>query len=99
MDGPADLAIEVRSRDSASRDYREKFFEYETAGIREYWIFDPLATQTELYVLGTDARYAKVDAKDGKLYSAVLQGFWIRPEDPFKDPLPDVNALLAEIGA
>lgn len=99
VNGPADLAVEVVSRESLSRDYREKFNEYEAAGVREYWIVDPLSKQVELYVLGAAARYAKVDAKDGKLFSAVLQGFWIRPEDPFKDPLPDVNALLAEIGA
>lgn len=99
VDGPADLAVEVVSPDSLSRDYREKFNEYEAAGVREYWIVDPLSKQVELYVLGTDNRYAKVDANDGKLFSNVLPEFWIRPEDPFKEPLPDVNALLAEIGA
>ena len=41
LDGPPDLAIEIVSPDSVARDWREKFFEYEAAGVLEYWIIDP----------------------------------------------------------
>lgn len=98
VDGPPDLVMEVVSPDSVSRDYREKFLEYEAAGVREYWIVDPLARTVELYALGPDARYARVEEKDGKLRSTVLPGFWLRPGDPFQAPLPDPQALLAEMG-
>ncbi len=37
LEGPADLAIEVISDDSVGRDRAEKFYEYQEAGVREYW--------------------------------------------------------------
>ncbi len=42
MIGPADICIEVVSPESVVRDYGDKFEEYEKAGVREYWIIDPL---------------------------------------------------------
>ena len=42
MIGPADICIEIVSPESAARDYGSKFTEYEQAGVREYWIVDPL---------------------------------------------------------
>ncbi len=42
MIGPADICIEVVSAESVERDYGAKFNEYEKAGVREYWIIDPL---------------------------------------------------------
>ena len=41
LDGPADLAIEVITNESVSRDRGDKFYEYQEGGIREYWIIDP----------------------------------------------------------
>src|SRR5205823_5930416 len=38
FEGAPDLIIEVVSWDSQNRDRREKFIEYESAGVREYWI-------------------------------------------------------------
>jgi Uma2 family endonuclease len=99
VDGPADLVMEVVSPDSVSRDYREKYIEYQAAGVREYWIVDPLQSVIELHVLGADGKYSQVEPKDGRLHSAMLPGFWLRPADPFKDPLPDVNAVLREMEA
>jgi Uma2 family endonuclease len=41
LNGPADLAIEVISDDSVTRDKDDKFYEYQAAGVKEYWIIDP----------------------------------------------------------
>jgi Uma2 family endonuclease len=41
LDGPADLVIEVISPEISGRDRGDKFYEYETAGVREYWLIDP----------------------------------------------------------
>ena len=99
VDGPADLVIEIVSRESAARDYREKYNEYEAAGVREYWIVDPLSQTTTLHVLDKNGKYEVIAAKEGKLHSVVLNGFWLRETDMFANPLPDVQQLLAEIGA
>ena len=44
LNGPADLVIEIISDSSVGRDRGEKFYEYQEAGIREYWIVDPRPT-------------------------------------------------------
>ena len=41
VNGAPDLIIEIISPESTSRDYDEKFDEYQDAGIGEYWIIDP----------------------------------------------------------
>jgi Uma2 family endonuclease len=40
IDGAPDVVIEVVIKESRRRDYREKFAEYQKAGIPEYWIID-----------------------------------------------------------
>lgn len=78
IEGPVDLAIEVISPDSVSRDRIEKLAEYERAGVPEYWIFDVRAgkERSQFYRLNAWGRYEEVhpDA-DGRYHSAVLPGF------------------------
>ncbi|RMF37961.1 MAG: Uma2 family endonuclease, partial [Chloroflexi bacterium] len=38
LDGPADLVVEIISPESIGRDRGEKFWEYQEAGIPEYWL-------------------------------------------------------------
>ncbi|MDZ7360066.1 MAG: Uma2 family endonuclease [candidate division KSB1 bacterium] len=40
IDGAPDLVVEFVSPESTIRDWHEKYIEYETAGVREYWIID-----------------------------------------------------------
>lgn len=79
--GPADLAIEIVSADSVSRDRADKFYEYQDAGIREYWILDPRPgrERADFYVLDAQGRYQPIPiASDGTYHSTVLSGFWLR---------------------
>src|SRR5688572_9889917 len=77
VDGPPDLIMEIVSADSRNRDRRDKYFDYETSGVREYWIIDPLMRTIDLYVL--DGRtYRAVDAGLGQFRSTVLEGFFLR---------------------
>lgn len=79
LDGPANLAVEVVSPESDSRDRGDKFVEYEAAGIDEYWLIDPLRRAAIFYQLGADGRYqAGPITADGIYRSAVLEGFWLR---------------------
>jgi len=89
LDGPADLAIEIISPDSRARDRGDKFYEYEQAGIREYWLLDPLRRQAEFYRLGADGIYlAGPIGDDGIFRSTVIEGLWLKVEWLWQDPLP-----------
>jgi Uma2 family endonuclease len=95
LDGPADLAIEIVSEDSSARDYREKYLEYEAAGVREYWIVDPLAKVIEAHRLSETGKYEplKVDA-EGKLASVLIPDFWLSAAALFKEQTPDALELM-----
>ena len=40
--GAPDWIIEIVSPSSRAMDYNKKLFKYRTAGVREYWIVDPM---------------------------------------------------------
>jgi Uma2 family endonuclease len=98
FDAAPDLAIEIVSPDSQSRDRREKFTEYEKAGVREYWIIDPLSKTAELYRLERK-RFLAVEATDGVLPSSVLRGFRLKPGLLWRKPLPKVSTVLRQLAA
>jgi Uma2 family endonuclease len=76
LEGPPDLIIEVLSQDSSALDRGEKFVAYEAAGVREYWLVDPLRELTNLYQLGPDGRFDEVRPDTaGRMRSRILKGF------------------------
>ena len=99
LDGPADLVVEVISRDSVHRDRSEKDAEYEQAGIPEYWLMDSRKGRRAVtaFSLTSEGRYAPLppDA-DGRIHSLVLPGFWWNPAW-IEDPLPRPLAILDRI--
>jgi len=98
LDGPADIAVEIVSPESTGRDWREKFYEYERGGVREYWLIDPDRRWAEFYRLGEKGRYEAVLAgSEGVFRSAVLEGFWLRVEWLWQEPLPEVETTAWEI--
>ncbi len=98
LDGPADIAIEIVSPESIARDRGDKFVEYEAAEVHEYWLIDPQRGQAEFYALGSDRRYRPVlTGGDGIFRSQVLEGFWLRVEWLWQQPLPRVAAVLKEL--
>ncbi len=100
LDGPADLVIEIVSDESVNRDRVEKFYEYQGAGVPEYWLFDPRpATQrADVWSLGPDRRYRPLPMDDaGRYHSVILPGFWVRDAWLTQDPLPDPLTAFAEI--
>ncbi|MEX2188374.1 MAG: Uma2 family endonuclease [Pirellulales bacterium] len=98
LDGAPDVAIEIVSRDSQSRDRREKYLEYEAAGVREYWIVDPLSQRFEAYRLSDGGKFAPIDEQDGKFHSTVLDGFYLRNDWLWATPRPTVKNVLKELG-
>jgi len=50
-DGAPDLVVEILSPGNSTREMREKFRVYEEAGVREYWLVNPLERAVWVYVL------------------------------------------------
>lgn len=81
LDGAADLVVEVISPESRSRDRGEKYYEYEQAGVKEYWIVDPDRKQVEFHVLSPQGIYHPAFVgSEGEYHSTAVEGFWIRVE-------------------
>jgi Uma2 family endonuclease len=108
LEGPPDLVIEIVSPDSEARDWREKYLEYQAAGVREYWVIDPMSEHMEAYVLtaggsletpaaGAD-EYRRIEEKEGVIESTVLPGFRLRTAWLWPQTRPKVLAALREMG-
>jgi len=99
LDGPADLVVEIVSPESEGRDRGEKFYEYEQAGIPEYWLIDPHTKRAEFYQLTAAGQYQLVlpDA-EGIYRAAVLPGLWLRVVWLWQTPLPAVLDVVRELG-
>jgi Uma2 family endonuclease len=100
LEGPADLVIEVISDDSVTRDRDDKFYEYQAAGIPEYWIFDPRPgrQRADFYVLDARGRYQPVPLNEDDVYhSTIIPGFWLDVNWLWQEELPDPVRTLALI--
>jgi len=96
LEGPADLVIEIVSKESRLRDRYEKFAEYEIGGVKEYWILDPALKRADFFILSKEGRYLKKEDKQGIYRSQVISGFWVKV-DWFWN-LPQVLDALKELG-
>lgn len=97
LDGPADLAVEVVSPESAARDRGEKFYEYAQGGVPEYWIIDPQIPWGDFYRL-EGSFYRPVFSSDRGVYrSGILPGFRLHVEWLFREPLPKTLDILREL--
>jgi Uma2 family endonuclease len=99
LDGPADLVVEIISPESIGRDRGEKFYEYEQAGIPEYWLIDPLREEAEFYQLDPKGRYRLTlpDAA-GIYHSQKLPGLplritWLWQPPPVLQALQEVGLI------
>jgi Uma2 family endonuclease len=98
VEGAPDLIMEVVSPESVSRDWREKYLDYEAAGVREYWVIDPMSRRAEAYHLGTNGSYQPIGEKDDKIASVVLPGSYLRPSWLWQENQPDDIDVLREMG-
>ena len=97
LQGAPNMIIEVVSPDSESRDWRDKYFEYESGGVNEYWIIDPNSQHAEFYCL-KDGKYTPIPIQDGIIRSAVLADFWLQVEWLWQQPLPNAYETAKAIG-
>lgn len=82
--GAPDLIVEVLSPSNAYYDLVHKKQVYETTGVKEYWIVDPMEKTVEIFE--NVNRYFQPIAKEkqsGTIHSKLLQGFSIELEKIF----------------
>ena len=90
IEGPPDLLVEVLSPSNRGRDLLTKRALYARAGVREYWIVDPMSRTIEVLTLDRDAFHtAQVAAGQDTVVSPLLGGMAF--------PLATVFARLDEI--
>lgn len=98
VDGPPDLVIEIISRDSRGLDRGEKFYEYEQAGVPEYWLIDPERRKVESYRPGADGTYEAAPGDGTTLRADCLPGMRILTEWLWQAPLPRLTEVQREWG-
>ncbi len=72
---PQLVTTTFKSLESRSRDRGDKFYEYEQAGVKEYWLIDPNRKHVEFYQRGEDGIFRLVSVEDGVFSSEVSRGF------------------------
>jgi len=99
VQAPADLVIEILSPSSRGTDRGDKFYEYEEAGISEYWLIDPERSLVEAYRLGASGRYETHGLGDPMvLTSDALPGMRLPVEWLWQEPLPKLSWVIQEWG-
>jgi Uma2 family endonuclease len=89
--------VESVSRDSESRDGRDKYLEYQRAGVREYWVIDPASGHGEFAALRR-GNYVPMTVQGGILRSRVVAGFGFKAEWLRQHAAPNVYEPAKEIG-
>lgn len=97
FDGAPDLIIEIISPESRGRDRGDKFYEYEIAGVREYWIIDYEREKVEFYITGDDGFFQMVYADETNIFnSRVLPNLRLNVAWLWQEKLPNLLHVLKE---
>lgn len=91
FNGVPDLAVEIISPTSRSRDATVKAMRYALAGVREFWLADPDLRTLNIFILA-DGVYAEVSpGPDRALHSVVLAGLRVDPASIFEQVEQSIN--------
>lgn len=96
VDGPPDLAVEIVSPDSVERDYENKRRRYEEAGVKEYWIIDPLESSAT-FLVREGKGFVEKPPKDHIFHSNELPGFDINVRWQWQRPLPATLPIIRRL--
>lgn len=77
--GAPDWIIEIVSPSSKPRDYMTKLFKYRIAGVREYWIVDPMKRMITVYAFEKDSVEQYNYGEEVPV--GIYEGFLIKIED------------------
>jgi len=82
--GAPDMVIEILSPSNDKYDKIKKFYKYEHAGVREYWMVDPQNLTVDKCVL-VNNRYVVTKYNEGLVPVSVLDGLEINIDDIFAE--------------
>jgi Uma2 family endonuclease len=97
FEGAPDMIMEIVSPESEARDWRIKYSEYEAAGVREYWVIDPMSEHVELYVLSDKQNYKQTVERKGWLSSTAVPGFQLKTAWLWPATRPKASDALKEL--
>lgn len=80
-----DLAVEILSSSTESRDRGVKFEDYAANGVGEYWIISTEEATVEQFVLETGTYHLRMKSSSGRLVSTVITGLELEVEAIFDD--------------
>lgn len=84
--GSPDLVVEVLSPSTAKKDRMVKYNRYQRAGIKEYWIVDPVHETIEVYILDSGAyKHERTYFKDDVLKVSIFEDFSIDLNNVFRE--------------
>lgn len=87
IEAAPDLVMEILSPSSAYYDLRHKMHVYETSGVREYWVVDPIGKGIEIYQnINGEFRLFNKALSSGLICSALLEGFTVELEKVLRPP-------------
>ena len=72
--GAPDMAVEILSPSTASHDMIRKYMLYMNAGVREYWVVDPITETVVAHILEDGAYKSRVYEKTEVVPVTVLEG-------------------------
>jgi Uma2 family endonuclease len=88
--GAPDMIIEVLSPGTKKYDLNDKYYLYESHGVKEYWRVDPYSKDITVFLLQENGRYVKeivydfIDSATTKVPVYSLKGLEIELKDVFK---------------
>ncbi|KYC90368.1 Uma2 family endonuclease [Heyndrickxia sporothermodurans] len=84
--GVPDLVVEILSKSTAKKDKLIKFNRYQKAGVKEYWIVDPLHETIDVYLLQNGAyKHAGIYFKEDHIPVNLFEDFSIDLMNIFRD--------------
>jgi len=83
--GAPDLVIEILSPGNSSHEVNTKFALYEEAGVKEYWLINPVEENLVVFILNNEGKFSgtKMYAGGDVLYSSAITGFKIKVSEIF----------------
>jgi Uma2 family endonuclease len=100
VEGAVDLVVEVVSPSTRAVDRGVKYYEYEQAGVPEYWLVDPLRERVEAYRLGAGGVYEPLALGDPPVLRSetALPGMWIPVAWLWQNPHPRMPLVIEAWG-